>query len=197
MLSRLALGALAALGLHYGLFIHGEWHLHSPVIFILHVFAFFSYVAFLYVSEKCGIEPSLVEAVLVFSAYLTTLLSSIAVYRFYFHRLSRAGFPGPPLARITKIWHAWACRDSKSFLVLHDLTRKYGDFVRTGEKATTISSSPGRRRVLFELMSLRRAERAHNHPSGCLSGYRWAWERMRESGLVRYHAPQHLAGHGS
>ncbi|KAL9593682.1 MAG: hypothetical protein Q9219_007437 [cf. Caloplaca sp. 3 TL-2023] len=79
------------------------------------------------------------EAVLVFGVYLTTLLTSIVVYRVYFHRLSREGFAGPPLARITEIWHAWACRDSKNFLVLDDVAREYGDFVRTGPSELTIT----------------------------------------------------------
>ena len=61
------------------------------------------------------------------------LLTSIAVYRVLFHRLSRAGFPGPPLARISKFWHVWACRDSKNHLVLDRLAQVYGDFVRTGK----------------------------------------------------------------
>jgi tryprostatin B 6-hydroxylase len=63
--------------------------------------------------------------------YLTALFSSITIYRVYFHRLSR--FPGPKWARITKIWHAWQSRHCQNFLVLSELHRKYGDFVRTGK----------------------------------------------------------------
>ena len=134
---RLAFGGVTAISLHYGLFIHQEWHLHSPMIFTVHLLAFTSYNAFLIIIEERDIISSFLEAVLVFSGYLTTLLTSIAVYRLYFHRLSRAGFPGPHLARTTKIWHAWACRDSRNFLVLDGLARQYGDFVRTGEILAT------------------------------------------------------------
>ncbi|KAI4244342.1 MAG: hypothetical protein L6R40_003068 [Gallowayella cf. fulva] len=84
-------------------------------------------------------RSSLLEAILLFGIYLTTLLTSITVYRVYFHRLSRAGFPGPRSARITKLWHAWACKDSRSFLVLDSLARQYGDFVRTGPSELTIT----------------------------------------------------------
>ncbi|KAL9116776.1 MAG: hypothetical protein Q9187_006695 [Circinaria calcarea] len=131
--NRLAFGGVTAIGLHYGLFIHQEWHLHSPMIFTVHLLAFILYAAFQIIIQECEITSSFLEAVLVFGVYLTTLLTSIAVYRLYFHRLSRAGFPGPRLARTTKIWHAWACRDSRNFLVLDELARQYGDFVRTGK----------------------------------------------------------------
>lgn len=130
---RLVVGGVTAIGLHYGLFVHQGWHLHSPMIFTIHLLAFILYTAFLIKIKGCNISSSFLEAMLVFSGYLTTLLMSIAVYRLYYHRLSRAGFPGPRLARTTKIWHAWACRDSKNFLVLDELARQYGDFVRTGE----------------------------------------------------------------
>ena len=130
---RLAFGGVAAIGLHYGLFIHQEWHLHSPMIFTVRMLAFILFTTFQTTIEECDISPSFLEAVLVFGGYLTTLLTSITVYRLYFYRLSRAGFPGPRLARTTKIWHAWACGDSRNFLVLDELARRYGDFVRTGE----------------------------------------------------------------
>lgn len=133
---KLALSAVAAIALHLGSFIHGEWHLHSPIIFVSHSLAFFSFTAFLMLVQDYTARSSLLEAILLFGIYLTTLLTSITVYRVYFHRLSRAGFPGPRSARITKLWHAWACKDSRSFLVLDSLARQYGDFVRTGKRVS-------------------------------------------------------------
>lgn len=165
--SRLALGGVAAVGLHYGLFIHQEWHLHSPMIFTTHLLAFILYTTFLIKVEGCDIASSILSAVLVSCAYLTTLATSIVVYRLYFHRLSRAGFPGPLLARTTKIWHAWACRDSRNFLVLDELARQYGDFVRTG---AVLRSVRNQARSQSKLM-LSRSKRAHHHPSGYLPGH--------------------------
>lgn len=132
---QLALGVITAVSVHHGLFVHGEWHLHSPAILFYHLLAHSLYTAFLIAVEQCAIIPALLAATSVFGVYLTALLTSIAVYRVLFHRLSRAGFPGPPPARIYKFWHVWACRDSKNFLVLDRLVQEYGDFVRTG-KAT-------------------------------------------------------------
>ncbi len=129
---KLAIAAITAIVAHQGLFVHGEWHLHSPAILFYHLLALVLYTAFLITVEQCAMISAVLVATSVFAAYLTALLTSIAVYRVLFHRLSRAGFPGPPLARISKFWHVWACRDSKNFLVLDRLAQQYGDFVRTG-----------------------------------------------------------------
>lgn len=164
---RLLFSGVTAIGLHYGLFVHEEWHLQSPTIFTVHLLAFIIYTAFLIKIRECSITSSLLEALLVFSAYLMTLLTSIAVYRLYFHNLSQAGFPGPRLARMTKIWHVWACRDSRNFRVLDGLAQQYGDFVRTGGMPRSFSNQ-GR---LEPKLMLSRSERADDHPSGCLPGH--------------------------
>lgn len=130
---KLALAVITAVFVHHGLFVHEEWHLHSAAILFYHSLALVLYTAFLAIVEQCATIPALMAATSVFGAYLTALLTSIAVYRVLFHRLSRAGFPGPPLTRISKLWHVWACRDSKNHLVLDRLAQQYGDFVRTGE----------------------------------------------------------------
>jgi len=59
------------------------------------------------------------------------LFASIAVYRHFFHQLR--GFPGPKIAGITKFWHAYKCLPGQNYLVLDELHKKYGDFVRTGK----------------------------------------------------------------
>ncbi|KAK2745695.1 hypothetical protein FQN57_003592 [Myotisia sp. PD_48] len=56
----------------------------------------------------------------------------------FFHRLTIAGFRGPKIASVTKIWHMWKCRSSKNHLVLDELHQKYGDFVRTGPSEITV-----------------------------------------------------------
>ncbi len=49
--------------------------------------------------------------------YFLGLFLSIAIYQTVFHRLTEVGFPGPWYARITKIWHVWAFRDSRNHAV--------------------------------------------------------------------------------
>lgn len=112
------IGALSGLILHHTVFIHGEWHVQAPDILIYHLVCLVA--LFMAFNHACW---------MIFG-YLIALFSSITVYRVYFHRLRN--FPGPRWARVTKIWHAWQSRHRQNFLVLSELHRKYGDFVRTG-----------------------------------------------------------------
>lgn len=116
---------------HLGIFINGEWHLRGPNVVKAHVVALVL-GPYLWASSTSLPFLSCVIGVLsLFTLYLITLFVSIAVYRLLFHRLRH--FPGPRLAGLTKLWHAYQCRDSRNYLVLDDLHRKYGPFVRTGE----------------------------------------------------------------
>lgn len=124
------LGSLAGLASHAFLFIHGEWHVHAPLVFNC-------YLALLSAVFICNIihfesYALSAKATIVFSSsYACGVLVSIGVYRYFFHQLR--SFPGPPLARISKFWHVWKCRDSKNYLVLQTLEKRYGSFVRTGK----------------------------------------------------------------
>jgi len=132
---KLGLGALVGLAAHHGLFIHSEWHKQAPAIVLSHSLIF---VSSLVVSICCGdfeISAFLQNTALVSISYCVALFTSISVYRLIFHRLTRAGFPGPIYARLTKLSHVWACRKSQNHLFLADLKEKYGDFVRTGNKS--------------------------------------------------------------
>lgn len=111
-------GAALGLGLHHGLFIHGEWHVRAPQIVSYHL-AYFAVLLFITTGAHWLI-----------AGYLLAIFSSIVVYRVFFHRLKR--FPGPGWARITKIWHAWKARHRQNYLLLAKLHHEYGDFVRTG-----------------------------------------------------------------
>ncbi|KAI1819402.1 cytochrome P450 [Xylaria intraflava] len=119
--------------LHLGLFIRGEWHLHAASIFLAHLLAFTLLIA----KQLVSAPATWYEAALIpFLVYLCGLLVSISVYRLYFHRLR--SFPGPRLAALSKIWHVWLSRDSRSHLVLESWRQQYGTFVRTGPSEITI-----------------------------------------------------------
>ncbi|PWY96633.1 benzoate 4-monooxygenase cytochrome P450 [Aspergillus sclerotioniger CBS 115572] len=119
-------GALVGIAIHHGLFIHGEWHVQAPNILLGHLLAFALLHAFL----------DSVIFLSIITGYLSALISSITIYRVFFHPLRR--FPGPLGARITKLWHVWQVRDSRNYRVLDDLHTQYGDFVRTGPNELTI-----------------------------------------------------------
>ncbi|KAF3389296.1 hypothetical protein F1880_003834 [Penicillium rolfsii] len=118
------IGALSGLTMHHAVFIHGEWHVQAPDILIYHL-TYFVILLMTFEHAYCMIV-----------GYLLALFSSVTIYRVYFHRLSH--FPGPKWARVTKIWHAWKSRHRQNFLVLSELHRKYGEFVRTGPSEITV-----------------------------------------------------------
>lgn len=120
---------------HLGVFIHGEWHLQAPALALLHISSFvFLWAARLYQTSKQEYLAHYWDIPILFSLYLCGLFGSISTYRLLFHPLR--SFPGPRLAALTKLWHAYQCRDSRNFRVLDRLHHKYGDFVRTGEPST-------------------------------------------------------------
>ena len=128
----LAFGTATGVVAHLSLFIHGEWHIHAPVLLVVHVFMSLLPLILNTIYKKYDSKTVLQATALFGLSYYTALFTSIAVYRLFFHRLARAGFPGPVWARLTKIWHVWGVRGSQNHLFLADLHRKYGDFIRTG-----------------------------------------------------------------
>ncbi|KAK2053246.1 cytochrome P450 [Colletotrichum caudatum] len=132
------LGLLCGIAVHRGIFIHGEWHVQAPQILLGHLWLFscFAGLSRYYNGTAIG---ELSRSLLILSAgYLPGLFANITLYRIFFHQLSTAGFKGPWYARITKLWHIWACRNCKNHLVLEKLHEQYGDFVRTGPSEITV-----------------------------------------------------------
>lgn len=125
----IVLGLLA----HHGFFIHGEWHLQAPQIFLFHTFLFmFTSVGTVWFRGSA--ESNLFLAAFLTSIwYLVALLASIASYRIWFHALTKGGFRGPWNMRISKLCHVWSCRTPRNHILLDQLNKEYGDFVRTGE----------------------------------------------------------------
>jgi hypothetical protein len=132
MHSAFSLSAVALLGVlsHRCYFIYGEHHDKSPRI------AQFYFIAFMSLYFACRAlgtgdnDTPLRTTTRIVATYLVSLFSSIAVYRLFFHEIK--GIPGPTLARLTKLYHVFNATDAKQYLWLDKLTKKYGDFVRTG-----------------------------------------------------------------
>lgn len=98
-----------------------------------HLWILFVLTLISYITQGRGFGKVSDVLLLMSSGYLPGLLFSIIIYRFFFHQLTQTAFPGPWYARITKLWHVWAYRDSRNHVVLDGLQKKYGDFVRTGK----------------------------------------------------------------
>ncbi|KUI68202.1 Tryprostatin B 6-hydroxylase [Cytospora mali] len=133
-------GGLLGIAAHLIIFIRGEWHVQAPKLAVGHALVFLC-VALCrsFLRDSLRLYPLLDGLMLASLIYLAGLLTSISIYRIsVFHRLTAAGFPGPFGARVSKLWHVWACRYSKNHELLDRLHQEYGDFVRTGPSEITI-----------------------------------------------------------
>lgn len=134
-------GTLLGVSVHLFLFNRGEWHVQAPQIALVHL-----WVALVTIVGKAFYQDSAIGHLLdslqeIFLAYIAAIFASIVIYRLRFHPLTKSGFPGPKIARISKLWHVWACRKSKNHLILANLHEKYGDFIRTGKCAFMLACS--------------------------------------------------------
>lgn len=104
LLSRLLVCSGLALALHHALFRRGEWHLEAPLLFAVWAA---SHPALLGAELAWGartLSGSVRNALFASACFHGALFASIAVYRLFFHRLRH--FPGPRLARVSKLWHS-------------------------------------------------------------------------------------------
>ncbi|EGZ68773.1 cytochrome P450 [Neurospora tetrasperma FGSC 2509] len=61
---------------------------------------------------------------------IVVVILAIAVYRLYLHPL--ASVPGPRLAALSNIWHAYHARNGRMYLLGKSLHKRYGPVVRVG-----------------------------------------------------------------
>jgi tryprostatin B 6-hydroxylase len=125
-------GFLSGILIHNTIFVRREWHIQAPQIFLQLFFLYIACPVLANILHDTLVGRILSRVVSWTYGYLPGLVASILVYRTVLHPLTRAGFPGPWYAKVSKIWHVWACRTSKNHLVLDTLHQKYGTFVRTG-----------------------------------------------------------------
>ena len=131
--TKLILAAVAGVASHNIVFIHGEWHMQAPLVLRAYiVLAVITYIAEIINGRSCYLQSG-GRSLLIVGTYGATLFMSMAFYRLFLHRLR--GFPGPFLAKVSKLWHVGKCiqTSSQNHLVLDRLYKEYGEFVRTGE----------------------------------------------------------------
>ena len=138
-LSRLYFAAALALALHYLVFKKGEWHLKSPLILSIWLISYPLLFLTELIMNMTNLSASFVNPFWTLGCFTVVMFTSIAVYRLYFHRLG--AFEGPPLARVSKLWHSYQCLQGKNHLLLDDLHKRYGDYIRTGQIPFEITSS--------------------------------------------------------
>ena len=114
---------------HVIYFIHGEYQMRAPWLML----TYFSILIILLIQDWVGGERWFVTKVTTrhVLSFAISLASSIVLYRLRFHRLCK--FPGPTLAKVTKLWHVAQLTTMPNFQLLDDLHRRYGKVVRIGK----------------------------------------------------------------
>ncbi|KAI1207910.1 putative benzoate 4-monooxygenase cytochrome P450 [Annulohypoxylon truncatum] len=133
--------AVVGLAMHHFVFIRGEWHVRAPVVFRFYLASTLLWCIAYYRACDRSIQTCSIHYFFSLSTHYITLLASIVIYRCFFHPLRH--FPGPYLAKATKFWHVWKCRNSNNHLLLEKLRHEYGNFVRTGPNEITIFHPAG------------------------------------------------------
>jgi hypothetical protein len=116
-------------GSHWTYFIRGERHRQAFSLAIL-LFTLISLQGVGLNSDDEVLRRLTLASIVASFSFLLCLFTSIIIYRICFHRLR--SFPGPALAKVSKFWHLAHLTDSKNYLLLDDLRKRYGEFVRTG-----------------------------------------------------------------
>ena len=126
MLAACVLGLAA----HLLYFIRGEHHRHSIEIAIAGVgLIWLTWLLQLKVSS-CSWNQATFQAISIACAFTASLLTSMFLYRFFFHPLH--SIPGPKAAKLSKLWHARLSSHFGNYREMHKLHAAYGEYVRTG-----------------------------------------------------------------
>lgn len=137
--TKLCMAAAAGILSHTLIFIRNEHHIQAPqlsrLFLLLSFFLFIGEARIWALRDSC--QAAKTSALIVLS-YGASLITSIAMYRLFFHKLRK--FPGPIKARVSKFWHVGKLLSRPNFKVLDELHQQYGDFVRTGPNEISIRS---------------------------------------------------------
>lgn len=127
------MGLLLGLGSHLAYFKHGEHHLQGPRLAALAISSPVLLLLGLCFRSNLSLQTSFVATASFFACFYAALLASMGVYRFAFHPLAR--FPGPRLARLSKLYHVYMCSRENNYVVLARLHEQYGPVVRVGKSS--------------------------------------------------------------
>lgn len=125
---KLLVAAATGLLSHVLIFIRGEYHTKIPKIVSI-----YSVLALLVSWNERNTDPASGsrKAASIICSHFLALFGSITVYRIFLHPLR--SFPGPPLAKVSKLWHVKNVYARQNHLFLEKMRRTYGNFVRIGK----------------------------------------------------------------
>lgn len=158
VLPTLSVGAASAGVLsHIFYFIHGEHHKEASFLFTFFLLVPPMSCLILTRFLQLSLSHALQLTATSITSYLGALWTSMIIYRSFFHRLHY--FPGPPLARTSKLYHCLKLGKADNFRKLAEWHGEHGDFVRIGMHPLAIPFS--------DLCMLNATEMAYVHIHVC------------------------------
>ena len=133
-----AVASIGGLLAHWLYFIHGERHTDALAVVKTYLVLPPTSVLVLYQLVHLDLRRSVILVFTTLGCFNLSLCTSILIYRAFFHPLQR--FPGPPLAKLSKLYHATRLKNFDNYRVLAAWHDRYGDVVRTGRRDISLSS---------------------------------------------------------
>ncbi|PCG93873.1 Cytochrome P450 [Penicillium occitanis (nom. inval.)] len=136
--TKVSTAVAAGLLAHWGYFVHGERDLQAANIARVHILAVVLLPCLLYQLQDLSVTDAVCESLVLDTAYVVALFTSIIIYRVFLSPLRNV--PGPPAMRVSKLVHVWDNTDptKQNCKMLHQLRAQYGDIVRTGPNEVTL-----------------------------------------------------------
>lgn len=136
------MSVILGIGLHVVLFRHGEWHLFAYKFKLFHILAILLLMVLGVHLAKPGNgwAQDVRSASWLVAGIVSGVWSSMLVYRAFFHRLTRHGFSGPFVARLSQFYQTTlAAKNLRICDEIEVLHKRYGDIVRIGPQELSIA----------------------------------------------------------
>jgi hypothetical protein len=123
--------ALLGLTSHLTYFIHSH-HPFYHCTFIALTFLLCPIISLVFLTRIASfpLREALRLVAVTWWSFTGSIWLSMGIYRLFFHRLRR--YPGPFLAKLSQVWWVWRNLREQNYLVLDELHRTYGEYVRVG-----------------------------------------------------------------
>lgn len=131
VVSLICSSALLGITLHWTWFINGEHHTYPWSIVRTALLVCLTCLVILHDLLDYSWYEAMKLLAYAHASFYLSLFASIVHYRTFCHPLR--AFPGPPLARISKLWHIWLIRDVDNYWQIHKLHQQHGSIIRIGQ----------------------------------------------------------------
>ncbi|KAH7034608.1 cytochrome P450 [Microdochium trichocladiopsis] len=135
-----AISAVTGIASHRLYFKHGEHHMQATFYIqcwmLITATLWLAFTGLNLIRNPSEAVPATRTTIAINAAFFAGLYASVLIYRTVEHPLHH--FPGPKLAKVSKLWHLVHVLRKQNHVFLDDLHGKYGRIVRTGPQELTV-----------------------------------------------------------